>query len=105
MMLQIRNPATCSSPTQNSVKPLAAQRQQRLPRASRAGAISSRLPSSRSSTNSSGGTWPSASFISGQLPAQVSTMIAEIDKAHRMQCCGLPRREGNPAFLPSRTTS
>jgi hypothetical protein len=36
-----------------------------------------RLPDKRSSTKISGGTWPRASFISGQLPAQVMTIIAK----------------------------
>ena len=75
-MLQIRKPATWSCPTQN--------RPSRSPRtgnsgclvAANIGAIKARLPISRNSTNTSGGTWPSASFISGQLPAQVVTITA-----------------------------
>jgi len=34
------------------------------------------LPTSRYSTNKNGGIPPMASFISGQLPAQVTTTIA-----------------------------
>jgi hypothetical protein len=76
MMLQIKKPATCNSPTQNSPS--------RSPRtgdsgcrvATSAGAISARLPASRGSTKRNEGTWPSASFINGQLAAQVSTIAA-----------------------------
>ena len=42
----------------------------------RAGASSASVPVIRSSTNRSGGASASASFISGQFTAQVTTMIA-----------------------------
>jgi hypothetical protein len=75
-MLQIRNPATWNSPTR--------KRPERSPRsgtsgcriARRAGVSRASVPVIRSKTNSSGGASASASFISGQLPAQVTTMIA-----------------------------
>src|ERR1700730_11075543 len=75
MMLQIRNPATWSCPTQNSVKrsPCAGKSGCRV--ASKAGAIRIRLPISRNSTKTSGGTSPSASFINGQFARGASGAV------------------------------
>jgi hypothetical protein len=44
--------------------------------AGKTGASRIKVPISRSSTKTSGGASASASFISGQLPAQLTTMIA-----------------------------
>ena len=75
-MLQIRNPATCSSPTQNRISrsPRAGNSGWRV--ATNAGAIRIRLPIRRKSAKISGGSWPSAIFIKGQLPAQVTIITA-----------------------------
>jgi len=56
---------------------------------SNAGAIRARLPIRRNSTKTSGGTWPSASFISGQLPAHEMMITPRYTKA----------TPGNPGFL------
>ena len=76
MMLQTRNPATWSWPTQNrlSRSPRAGSRP--CPAASSAGASRARLPARRSNTKVNGGTSPIASFISGQLAAQDRTIAA-----------------------------
>ena len=75
-MLRTRNPATWNWPTQHSVSRSPGAGRIPCPVASNAGAISSRLPTSRNKTNVSGGTSPIASFISGQLSAQEKTIAA-----------------------------
>jgi hypothetical protein len=74
MMLHSRNPATWSWPTQNRVSRSPRAGNNPCPLASKMGAISTRLPASRSVTKTNGGTSPIASFISGQLSAQERTM-------------------------------
>ena len=71
-----RKPVTWNWPTQNSPS--------RSPGSGTSGALIARstgasrinVPISRSSTKTSGGASVSASFIKGQLPAQLTTMIA-----------------------------
>ena len=76
MMLKIMKPATCNWPTMNWPS--------RSPRRGSSGArsavsigpISASVPTRRSSTKTGPGASASASFMIGQLPAQLTTTIA-----------------------------
>ena len=76
MMLKIRNPATCSWPTTNKPQRSPGTGNSGARNKSRAGASNATVPTRRSSTKTTGGASASASCISGQLPAQVTTMTA-----------------------------
>ena len=75
-MLKIRNAAICSWPTTNRPQRSPGTGNSGARNSKRAGASNATVPTRRNSTNTMGGASASASFISGQLPAQVTTMTA-----------------------------
>ena len=76
MMLKIMNPATCSRPTISwaSRSPRRGASGARI--ATSIGPISASVPTRRNSTKTGPGASASASFMIGQLPAQLTTTTA-----------------------------
>ena len=71
-----KKPVTWNWPTQNSPSRSPRSGTSGAPIAPSTGASRISVPISRSSTKTSGGASANASFIKGQLPAQLMTMIA-----------------------------